>query len=270
MNETAIRVEHVNKSYRHFKNNHQRFNGTLLGRDIGEKVEIIKDMSFEVKRGEKTGILGGSGTGKTSILKMIAGFIKPDSGLIEINGKITPYFDHRLCFDGTLSVLTNLRIKAAVLGWKKEEIRERESEILEFAELTDSANEPLRSLSRGSAVRLGCAISTMVKPEILIFDENLRFGGPQYDVKFQERLRTYMEGDDVTVLMSVSSPTIGKKYCQRGIVLKEDGIAFDGTYEDAFSFYKKHYKKMASGNQSDETEIHESEMQSDDSSDYGF
>ena len=270
MNEVVISAKHISKSFRNYKNNQQRLRNMLFGRDSGDRFDVLKDVSFEINKGEKVGILGVSGSGKSTLIRLIDGLIKPDSGTIETNGVVSAIYDNRLGFDFSLNAVNNIQIKAAILGWSKEEAKEKEQAILDFAGIEDALNQPLRNMPKGTAARLGFAAASEIEPEILLYDESINFGGGAYDERYHQRLASLIAGDEVTFVMTVANPKACRKFCQRGIVLLNGEVGFDGEYAEAIKFYRancKHDKKADAAVQQD-SQVEEEGL--DDNGDFGF
>ena len=241
MSETVISVKNISKSYRVYKNNQQRLNNMLFGMDTGEKKELLKDISFDIYKGEKVGLIGTHAAGKTTLMQILAGIILPDSGSFSINGTPGFVFDLRFCLDLSVDLSTNIQMRGAALGWTKEETKRKEEEILSFLELSDVRDKALRVFPRGTATRIGFVIATMERPEILLYDESFGVGGNTKDAeKFQDRMKEFILRDEATVLMTFLNPNVGKQYCDRGIVIMDGEVAFDGPYPEASKFYKAH------------------------------
>jgi teichoic acid transport system ATP-binding protein len=271
--EVAISVRNICKSHRRYKNNHQRMQHLLYGRDVGELVSKLDDISFDIYKGETVGILGGFGSGKTTLLQILAGLIPTDSGTYEINGDVTTIFDHRLCFDGSLSVRTNIYIKCSVLGYTFEESKQIAEELLEFTGLTEMADQNLRSMPKGTATKIGFLISTLKKPDILLYDESLTLGGAGNDERYLEKLHELLAGEGVTALVPMTNGILGKRFCDRGIVLNECKIVYDGPYEKALKYYRKKIRNTNKIKTKTVTpEIEETEMDDamEEGSDFGF
>ena len=142
----------------------------------------LKDVSFQVKKGEAWGIVGLNGSGKSTLLKVICGILKPYKGEVVVKGTIAPLIELGAGFDGDLTAKENIFLNGAVLGYSKEFMRAHFNEIVEFAELKDFLDMPIKNYSSGMAARLGFSIATMVKPDIMIVDEVLSVG----DYAFQQ------------------------------------------------------------------------------------
>ena len=171
----------------------------------------LKDVSFKVKRGEAWGLVGTNGSGKSTLLKLICGILKPYKGSVKINGSIAPLIELGAGFDGELTATENIYLNGAVLGYSKEFMDQHYNEIVEFAELHDFMNMPIKNYSSGMAARLGFAIATIVRPEILIVDEVLAVGDAAFQEKCQKRMQEMLAGG--TTLLFVSHSIEDEKHC---------------------------------------------------------
>lgn len=239
---TAIVISNLSKSYRQYKNNHQRILGELFNRDTGETVEVLKDISLTVQRGENLLIIGNTGSGRSTLMHILAGQIKPDSGTIKINGKLTTYFCHKLLFDPIYTGKDTVYLRGGFMGWDREEIARRLPAIAEFAELTDVMDRPIQTYPAGAANRLGFAIETEEQPEILLFDDIVSFGSAHHIEKCIDRLKTLIDNEDTTMLHVHINPTFSKALCTRAVVLHEGSIVFDGGVDEALKYYRRHCK----------------------------
>lgn len=176
----------------------------------------LKGITFDVKAGESWGVVGTNGSGKSTLLKTICGILKPYKGNVQINGSISPLIELGAGFDGNMTARENVFLNGAVLGYSENFIKEKFDEIIDFAELRDFLDVPIKNFSSGMAARLGFAIATTVKPEILICDEVLAVG----DFKFQEKCEKRMNellGDGTTLLFVSHSIEQVKRMCQKAI-----------------------------------------------------
>ncbi len=239
---TVIEVNNVSKSFIKYTQNHQKIFGELFGRDKGESVEVLKNISLTIKKGEKVALIGELESGRSTLQRLIAGYLEPDSGTIKVRGKITTIFFHRLMFDGTFPGKENVALRGSFMGWSKEKIAKMTPEIFEFAELTDLMDRPTNTYKPGSPTRLGFTVETVDKPEVLLYDENFAFGGPQYFDKCVSRLESLIEGEDTTMLMVHANAIVTQRLCTRALVLKDGSIVFDGDVEDAMRYYRRYCK----------------------------
>lgn len=251
--ETVIRVKGVKKSFRQYKNNWQKIQHLLLMRDVGRRKWLFNGVSFEIKRGEKVGIIGMPFSGRTTLMRMICGVLQPDSGKIEVNGEITPILDHKLGFQTPLTGLENYQTRCSILGWTKEEIEEREEKILEYAGISKEKDQPIKSYMAGKVNRLGFAISTETKPEILVYDAGFNFGSNNFVEKAVKRLNKLTKDDETTLIMTASRRKIASMLCERGIVFEKGKIVFDGPFNEAMDFFDANVKGPRKEN-ADQTE----------------
>jgi len=198
----------------------------------------LKNVSFEVKKGDRLGFVGLNGAGKTTMLKLIAGVMKPTQGNITVKGKISPLLALGAGFDPDYTGRENVFLYGAMLGYSKKFLESKFDEIVEFSELEEFIDVPLKNYSSGMKARLGFSIATSVQPEILILDEVLSVG----DVKFQEKSREKMESlmkGDVTLLFVSHSPDQVKKFCNKAIWLQKGQIMAQGAAEEVCDVYTK-------------------------------
>ena len=198
----------------------------------------LKDINFEVKRGEAWGLIGTNGSGKSTLLKLICGILKPYRGTVEVKGSIAPLIELGAGFDGELTATENIYLNGAVLGYSKEFMDAHYDEIVEFAELKDFMNMPIKNYSSGMAARLGFAIATIVQPEILIVDEALSVG----DVFFQAKCYRKMEEikkRGTTILMVTHDMGSIIKYCDKVVLLNKGEFIAEGEPGHMVDLYKK-------------------------------
>lgn len=169
----------------------------------------VKDINFELKRGECLGLIGHNGAGKTTLLRMLNGLIKPDSGRIEMRGRIGALIALGAGFNPILTGRENIFINASVLGFSKREIENRLDETIEFAELSEFIDTPVQNYSSGMTVRLGFAVATMMKPDILILDEILAVGDMRFVLKCFNRIDR-LTTDTAVVFVSHNMPQISR------------------------------------------------------------
>ena len=193
----------------------------------------LKDVSFKVKRGEAWGLVGTNGSGKSTLLKLICGILKPYKGSVKINGSIAPLIELGAGFDGELTATENIYLNGAVLGYSKEFMDQHYNEIVEFAELHDFMNMPIKNYSSGMAARLGFAIATIVRPEILIVDEVLAVGDAAFQEKCQKRMQEMLAGGTTLLFVSHSIEDV-KTLCDHAIWLNKGHVMMQGTERHPF------------------------------------
>ena len=148
----------------------------------------LKDVTFSVNKGDVVGLIGSNGAGKSTLLKVVSGVMKPTEGTVEVDGVISPMIELGAGFDGDLTARENIYLNGAILGYSKDFLDEKFDEIVEFSELKDFLDVPVKNFSSGMVAKLAFSISTVVDPEILIVDEILSVG----DIKFQEKSKNKM------------------------------------------------------------------------------
>ena len=192
MNNCAVKAEHVvirfNMASEKIDNLKEYFIKLVKHELMFKEFLALNDVSFEVKKGEAWGIIGVNGSGKSTLLKAICGILKPYKGKITVNGSIAPLIELGAGFDGDLTARENIFLNGAVLGHDKKFMEQHFDEIVEFAELRDFLDMPIKNYSSGMAARLGFAIATIVKPDILICDEVLSVGDYAFQKKCEKRM----------------------------------------------------------------------------------
>ena len=198
----------------------------------------LQDVNFELKKGERLGILGLNGAGKSTLLKVIAGVYKATTGTVERHGVVAPLLELGAGFDMQYTARENIYLYGAVLGYRREFIEEKFDEIIEFAELGKFVDVPLKNYSSGMKSRLGFAICTAVKPDILILDEVLSVGDAKFKKKSEKRV-TDMFDDGVTVLFVSHSLAQVKRLCNKAIILDHGKMIAYGDINEVAPIYEK-------------------------------
>jgi len=198
----------------------------------------LSDVSFDVKKGEVVGFVGTNGAGKSTLLKVIAGVMKPTKGNVEIGGNICPMIELGAGFDMELTARENIYLNGAVLGYSKEFINQKFNDIVEFSELKDFLDVPVRNFSSGMVARLAFSIATIVDPEILIVDEILSVGDIAFQQKSENKMRSMIGGGTTVLFVSHSIEQI-KKLCDRVVWLEHGKIQKIGKAKEICDEYKK-------------------------------
>ncbi len=196
----------------------------------------LKDVSFEVKRGEAWGIIGTNGSGKSTLLKLICGILKPYQGSVKVNGSIAPMIELGAGFDGDLTASENIFLNGAVLGYDKKFMQEHFDEIVAFAELQDFLEMPIKNYSSGMAARLGFAIATVVRPDILICDEVLAVGDYAFQQKCERRMNE-MRADGTTLLYVSHSIESVQSVCDHALWLDKGVLRMTGEVNTVSEAY---------------------------------
>lgn len=198
----------------------------------------LKDVAFHVKPGEVVGFIGNNGAGKSTLLKVIAGVMKPTKGKVTVNGNICPMIELGAGFDMELTARENIYLNGAVLGYTKEFIDNKFDEIVDFSELREFLDVPVRNFSSGMTARLAFSIATVVEPEILIVDEILSVGDIAFQAKSEAKMKSMIEGGTTVLYVSHSINSI-KNICTRAIWIENGKILKDGAAMDVCDEYSK-------------------------------
>jgi ABC-type polysaccharide/polyol phosphate transport system ATPase subunit len=197
----------------------------------------LNDVSFEVRRGEVFGILGLNGAGKSTLLKVIAGVYKPTRGRVLIEGTIAPLIELGAGFDHEFTARENVFMNGAMLGHSSKYMLERYQEIMDFAELWEFENVPLKNFSSGMTGRLGFAIATSVLPDILIADEVLGVGDFKFQAKCEDRIKSMIQNGATVLLVSHSIETV-RSMCSRALLMEKGRVTALGAAEDICALYE--------------------------------
>lgn len=236
--EVVIKVDNVTKLYKLYKSDKARFLSLFSKRVPCKENRAVNDLSFEVRQGESVALIGRNGAGKSTILKMITGVAFPTEGKITVRGKVSALLELGAGFDIESSGRENIHLKCSLMGMTEDEINQVEEDIIEFADVGDYIDQPLRSYSSGMKSRLGFAISANVKPDILIVDEALSVGDKAFKKKCSKKIAEIMEDENVTLLFVTHSLQTAQEFCKRGIVLEKGRLRFDGDIAEAIEFYE--------------------------------
>ena len=233
----VVRFDNVTKLYKLYRSDKARFKA-LFRRNIPYKENrAVNGLSFEVRNGEAVALLGRNGAGKSTILKMVTGVAFPTEGEVYVDGKVSALLELGAGFDGESTGRENIHFKCSLMGMSEEEIAAVEDDIIEFADIGEYIDQPLRSYSSGMKARLGFAISVNSQPDILIVDEALSVGDKVFKKKCKEKVAEIMSDENVTLLFVTHSLPTARDFCKRGIVLEKGKKLFDGDIEEAIKFY---------------------------------
>ena len=256
MNDIAIRISHVSKEYRlgaiggaTLRQELQTKLAKLRGKEdpnlkIGQKAHeknerflALDDVSFEIRKGERVGILGHNGAGKSTLLKLICRVTAPTKGEICMNGRITSMLEVGTGFHPELTGRENVYLNGAILGLTKAEIDKKFDEIVEFSEVGQFIDTPVKRYSSGMHVKLGFAVASHLDSEIMIMDEVLAVGDMAFQKKCIDRMRKAAEDEGRTILYVSHNMRTIRELCDRCIVLDHGKVIFDGDVEKAIELY---------------------------------
>jgi len=235
----AIEFNHVTKRYKMYKNEQQRFMAVFFKGIKPKTKDAINDVSFKINRGESVALFGKNGAGKSTLLKMITGVLYPTEGEITINGRVSALLELTAGFDPDFTGRENIYFRGQLMGIAENEIKKLEQQIVDFADIGEYIDQPVRSYSSGMKARLGFAINVNVEPEILIVDEALSVGDKAFRRKCNLKIKEVLTTGKVTFLFVTHSTHVAKNFCDRGIVMKQGCMLFDGDIESAAAFYEE-------------------------------
>jgi lipopolysaccharide transport system ATP-binding protein len=218
---------------------------SLVARPFGKRnadevkdVHALKNINLQITGGERVGLLGHNGAGKSTFLKTVAGLYPVSSGKVEVLGEVRSLFDLSLGFEPDATGRENILYRGLLLGLTPKFMREKQAEIVEFADLREFIDYPIKTYSAGMQVRLAFAISTAVGGDILLLDEVIGAGDANFMGKARLRIAQLIERAEILVLASHDFSAL-KSLCQRGVVFHRGEIVFDGLVDDAVNEYKK-------------------------------
>ena len=237
--EIIIEVQNLVKKFRIY---HEKKNSlserllTITKKNNGfEELDVIDNISFNVKKGEMLGVIGRNGSGKTTLLRLIANIFRPDSGVIKTNGTIVPLLELGTGFQGDLTARDNIIQYGVILGFTKKAISKKVEDILKFAELEKFSDTKTRNFSSGMIARLAFSTAVQINPDILLVDEVLAVG----DLSFQQKsFKKFLElKKDKTIIYVTHSIDAIKQLCDRGILIEKGKILKIGEPEEVVNAY---------------------------------
>lgn len=241
----AIKVEHAavrfNMASERVDNLKEYFIKLLKRELMFKEFMALSDVSFEVKKGEAWGIIGTNGSGKSTLLKLICGILKPYRGTVKVNGSIAPMIELGAGFDGDLTASENIFLNGAVLGYDKKFMETHFDEIVSFAELQDFLEMPIKNYSSGMSARLGFAIATVVRPDILICDEVLAVGDYAFQQKCERRMNE-MRAEGTTLLYVSHSIESVQTVCDHALWLDKGVVRMNGEVNAVANMYMESLK----------------------------
>ncbi len=238
MGEVVIQADHLTKIYKLYGRPSDR-----LREALGKKVEVrehyaLKDVSFQIQKGETVGIIGTNGSGKSTILKIITGVLSQTSGSLAVNGRISALLELGAGFNMEYTGMENIYLNGTMLGFSEEEIQERLPDILAFADIGEYITQPVKMYSSGMFVRLAFAVAINIDPEILIVDEALSVGDVFFQAKCYRKFEDFKKSKKTIVFVSHDLSSISR-YCDRVILLNQGEILDEGSPRDMVDLYKQ-------------------------------
>lgn len=240
MAEAAISIEHLNKVYKLYDRPIDRLKESLgLTRKKRYREHYaLRDVSFQVGRGETVGIIGTNGSGKSTVLKIITGVLSPTSGRVRVEGRISALLELGAGFNMEYSGLENVYLNGTMIGFSKEEIDAKLNDILSFADIGEFIHQPVKTYSSGMFVRLAFAVAINIDPEILIVDEALSVGDVFFQAKCYHKFEEFKKAGKTILFVSHDLSSISK-YCDRVILLNQGVKRAEGDPKEMVDLYKK-------------------------------
>lgn len=242
MSRTVIEFKNVTKTYKLYKNDKQRFKAIFFKKTPFKPKKAVNNVSFKIMQGESVALFGKNGAGKSTILKMITEVAYPNSGEIKIDGRVSALLELTSGFDPEFTGRENIYLKGQILGIDSLEIKRLENTIIDFAQLGDYIDQPVRTYSSGMKARLGFSINVNIEPEILIVDEALSVGDEEFRRKCIKKINELLEKDNITLLYVTHAAKTAKDFCKRGMVMETGKLIYDGDIDEAMRIYNETIK----------------------------
>lgn len=245
MNRPAVEFQNVWKG---FRRSSQRvlvrtlLRDLLMRHDAKEEFIALKSISFRVAPGESLAIIGSNGAGKSTLLSLIAGLVPPDQGSVTVNGRVSPLLELGSGFHPDLTGAENAKLNASLLGIARKHFDEIYPGIVEFAEIGDFINEPLRTYSTGMAMRLAFAVAICVDPDILLIDEVLAVGDSAFQKKCFDRILDFKQRGKTILCVSHAAGMV-RKICSRAIWLDHGDLMMDGPLMEVSDAYEGRFRQ---------------------------
>ena len=209
---------------------------------------VLNDINLKVKRGESLALIGRNGSGKSTLLKIIAGIFEPTKGSVEVNGTVAPLINLGAGFDMDATAEENVYLNGAILGYSKKEMKEKYDRIVEFSELKNFMQTPLKNFSSGMLARLGFSIAVDVKPDLLIVDEILAVGDTNFQKKCHDRIRKLL-AEGTTMIFVSHNIKIVQELCQNALWIKDNHAHMFGTSKEVCAAYTRACEEELKGTQ---------------------
>lgn len=247
MSKNPISIKHVSKVYRIFDNPTDRFWEAVTGgkHAKGKDHYALDDINIEVSEGEILGIIGVNGSGKSTLLKIITGVLAPTSGSVEVNGKISALLELGAGFNPEYTGVENIYFNGMVMGFTQKEMESKVQSIIDFADIGDFINQPVRTYSSGMYVRLAYAVAVSIEPDILIVDEALAVGDAYFQMKSMSKMQDLFRKGKTVLFVSHDTASV-KNLCTTAIYLDKGRIIARGPAAEVVDLYESNVRKTMS------------------------
>ena len=235
----AIKAEHLTKIYKIYERDIDRLKETFhpFHKKYSKDFYALNDISFEIRRGENIGLVGKNGAGKSTLLKIITGVLTPTSGNLIVNGKIASLLELGAGFNPEMTGIENIYMNGLLMGHTREIMDEKVNDIINFADIGDFINQPVKTYSSGMFARLAFAVNAFVEPDILIVDEALSVGDAFFQSKCMDKMRSMIQGG-VTVIFVSHDTFAVKNLCERAFLMKSGKILMDAPAKEVVEVYR--------------------------------
>ncbi len=243
---TSVVVKNVSKKYKMYRRNYEKVLDLILPRGYGKDFYALQNINFETQKGDTIGIIGVNGAGKSTLSNLISGVIPPTNGAINLDGKAA-IISIGAGFNQELTGRENIELKCIMLGFKKQEIKRIMQEIIDFAEIDDFIDQPVKKYSSGMKSRLGFAIAVHINPDILVIDEALSVGDRTFAQKCLDSMNSFKDSGKTIFFVSHSIGQV-KEFCQKALWLEAGEIKAYGPVEEVVPLYQQfigEYNKLS-------------------------
>lgn len=238
-----IKVEGITKEYRLYNRKSDRLREalSLTNKQYYTPFYALKDVSFEVEKGETIGIVGTNGSGKSTLLKILTGVVTQTEGTVEINGKISALLELGTGFNPEYTGIENIFLNCTMMGFTHEETEQKKQSIIDFADIGEYISQPVKNYSSGMFARLAFAVAISVEPEILIVDEALSVGDMRFQVKCMDHMKKMMENGTTILFVSHDLASV-RRFCQRSIWIQNGKLIMEGETNRVLDIYTDYLK----------------------------
>ena len=255
MSDIAIKIENLSKIYRLYDKPIDRMKESLSisKKRYSREHYALRNITFDVKKGESIGIIGKNGSGKSTLLKIITGVLTQSQGSIEVNGKIAALLELGAGFNPEYTGIENIYLNGTMMGYTKEEMEKRVNPIVEFADIGEFINQPVKTYSSGMFARLAFAVAINVEPEILIVDEALSVGDTRFQIKCIDKMKELKENGTTILFVSHATEQV-KRFCNRAVWINNGEMMDIGESSEIIDKYESYmlYGGVADSNISSE------------------